>query len=129
MTLTRERVERLCGLLADATFWQLADEAGVAEALMRVVTTTCEGSPGATDHGLVADLDSLDEAMARAGFGMVTHPDRNFRRLPGSSGVYFWECPAPRPCSRVVTVPDINSAEPASCPITGHPLRRMRLQQ
>ncbi len=128
MTVTKDRVERLCDMLGNAEFWQVADEAGVGETLTRIVATTCNGTSGGADDDLVADLDSLDEAMARAGLGMVTQPDRAYRPLPGPRGLYFWECPAARPCSRVVTVPDIETAEPAICPMTGRPLRRTRLE-
>ncbi|MTD57553.1 hypothetical protein [Amycolatopsis pithecellobii] len=124
MTSASDRVERLCTMLDDAGFEQLAGSAGAGDVLRRVLTAIREGG---AEPDIVSDLDTLDDLLARAGMGMVTQPGRGYRPLPAGHSLAFWGCPAERPCARIVTIPAIETGGPPRCAITGRVLGRRSL--
>lgn len=130
MNEIRARIERLCAILGDDESYlrDTADLAGAGEALASALSIVRGNCPEAGDEQLAHDLDSLDEAMARAGYGYLTHPERVFRTLPGHplpATVDAWSCPAPRACSRLALVRD---GQAQACPITGKAMKRVRFE-
>lgn len=128
MAGAEERVEVLCRALDGSNLRGYADRAHAGAILERILAAVAEGAYGAElDH----DLDELDDAMAMAGLGAVTEPDRGdvYRGMPGFGTphpvVHVWVCPGARPCSRVE--PAAGSSAAPACAATGQSLRLHRI--
>jgi hypothetical protein len=117
-----DRVERLCRRFGDGDLDEIPDNA--AAHLSRILDLIRGGTTG---DALIPSLDMLEAAMTATHDGL-TIPTRGFRRVPGIDAhpvVHAWVCPE-NACSRRVLDYD-TAGEPDPCPITGQPLKQVRL--
>jgi hypothetical protein len=122
------RIEALCSQLADGELEGLLTGAGAGEALNRVVGLVRACEPAKIS---VADLDTLEDAAARASIDGLTTGVRAFdggglsTRLPGMGGNgphFAWVCPQ-RSCTRIYL--DMRAGAAPQCAISGRALERI----
>jgi hypothetical protein len=117
----RSAVAAVCAALDDPGFGRLAAQAGATGVLARIVTAL--NDPGAAAPA--AELDHLDDLLARAGLDGLDLTSRAYQPLPGLPGhpvVEVYACALDR-CSRIAS-----AADPAPlCGVAGQPLRLVRL--
>jgi hypothetical protein len=120
MTELGDRVGRLCQILSTSDLDPVRAVTGVADPLDQITALVRAAGP---EQELTPALDALDEALARADYGYVTQPGREYRLLPGqrSRSLDVWVCPALRACGR--TVRDSG----ARCAFGDEPMKHVRL--
>ncbi|MEV0640997.1 hypothetical protein AB0I77_39975 [Streptomyces sp. NPDC050619] len=117
-----ERLGRVCTLMGEGELEEAARQAG-AEELVTAILTALRGGEPVSRSVLEQRLDTLDDRMAAAGFGIVTTAAKNYQSLPGAGGgrpvVHRWTCPAAHPCERVSST-ELRPEAPV-CAVTGRP--------
>jgi hypothetical protein len=119
------RIAKVCVELGRSDLRALAAEAGADAVLERILGYVGNGVPDA--ERAAADLDALEDALARLGVDGLTHDIRQYRPVPGTSihpPVHRWMCPQ-RCCLR--TEGDTAAQTAPVCAITGVALERVRL--
>ncbi|MFI6564202.1 hypothetical protein [Streptomyces sp. NPDC050534] len=101
-----ERLGRVCTFMEEGELEEAAREAGAQDLVAAILAALRAGEP-ASHLALERWLDSLDDRMAAAGFGVVTRDTKSYQPLPGAGGGHHvaqrWNCPAAHPCERVAS--------------------------
>ncbi|MFG3288864.1 hypothetical protein ACGF3G_08655 [Streptomyces sp. NPDC048179] len=117
-----ERLGRVCTFMEEGELEEAAHEAGASDLVVAILTAV-RGGQQASPSALERWLDSLDDRMAAAGFGVVTRAAKSYQPLPGTGGgrhvSHRWACPAAHPCERVAS-PELRPDAPM-CAMTGRP--------
>ncbi|MEU2930729.1 hypothetical protein ABZ636_37810 [Streptomyces sp. NPDC007251] len=117
-----ERLSRVCTLMGAGELEEAAREAGAAE-VVGAVLAALRGDEPVARSVLERRLDTLDDRMAAAGFGIVTRAAKGLPTLPGNSPgrpvVHRWTCPAAHLCERVSSA-ELYPEAPV-CAMTGRP--------
>ncbi|MCL7427088.1 hypothetical protein [Streptomyces sp. YS415] len=118
-----ERLSRVCTLMGAGDLEEAAREANATE-LLGAVLAALRGDEPMARSVLERQLDTLDDRMATAGFGIVTRAAKGMPTLPGNSPgrpvVHRWTCPAAHPCERLPSA-ELYPEAPV-CAMTGRPL-------
>ncbi|MEV2222496.1 hypothetical protein AB0E01_21775 [Nocardia vinacea] len=112
-----QRIDRVCVLLAEASFVSTAANIGATALLDRIVQSV---RTGINQTALESELDALDHLFAQHGIDHVTTGSRNYAGMPGGTGhpsISAQVCPAPQRCARVLLVGSAPSA--STCTMTG----------
>ena len=116
------RVGQLCqSLESDAELREEIELNGFPRRSWDELTTAIRAGSVAT---LVALLDAIEQAAAKAGLDGVTYPTREYRQLPGGlpefRTVSGWRCPHAQRCGRAQPAADPSPIR--SCAVTGDEL-------
>ncbi|MFG2776884.1 hypothetical protein ACGFY7_03365 [Streptomyces prunicolor] len=125
-----ERLSRVCTLMGAGELEEAARAAGAAE-LVAAVLAALRGDEPMARSALERRLDTLDDRMAAAGFGIVTGATKGVPTLPGNSPghpvVHRWTCPAAHPCELLASA-ELYPEAPV-CAMTGRPFVYDRVRQ
>ena len=124
-----ELVAALCRELEQGDLQSIADQAGAAEILTRIIGALRNGTE---PPALAAEWDELQEALIRYGIdgGLVPPAKLLYRSSPAAAGdghpvIEVWACPGGR-CSRWHVAAD--TADPPTCAVNeGAALVRRRI--
>ncbi|WP_433723735.1 hypothetical protein ACQP0C_25295 [Nocardia sp. CA-129566] len=112
-----QRIDRVCELLADASFVATAATIAATPLLDRIAQAV---RTGIAHTALESELNALDQLFAQHGIDHVTTGSRHYSAMPGVSGhpsMRAKVCPAPQRCARVVLVS--GTANASTCALVG----------